>query len=1703
MRRTVAWMLAAALVFGNAAPITAQAQELPAVVESESLDSSQESESAVESDSVEGEAPAAAEGTIETDQNEEEPADQVSQEEDIPEDTKDLPDEVENGTDRDLQEDVQDGKAGTTNTEDSEPVDEVREEELSEDAVTVPTSEFLNYMYMDYPEVTGESYQNIVLSVGSEGTIIEDAVLTLEIAGQETEVEADAIAENAILFSGSYGEDLSADQLKSLAYTVDGVKYQMNLTDCEMENIESTVGEEAQDTETVSPEIQTEVVTFDAEGNAVSQNSISDALENAGEGIVSEIDKYEINTCEVDEYATSSYDNSEVKVVLDPGHDNSHAGARANGLNEESLTLKIAQYCKAELEKYQGVKVYMTRSGGSCPYPGTSSTDCNTNRVEYAKNVGADVFVSIHLNSGVASAQGAEVYYPNSHYTSWIGIQGKELASKVEKQLAALGLENRGVKIRNSADGTTYPDGSLADYYGVIRRSKLAGFPGIIIEHAFLTNAGDVSKFLNSDAGLKKLGEADAVGIAEYFGLSKDVTKFSYSGFKVTNVNTTAGTFTVNLTGVTPSEKVQKVRFAVWCTTNGQNDLKWYEAKKTGTGSYTYTFRMSDHKFEEGTYQIHAYTTDLAGNEKILTSTTTTMSLVKPTMGSLKVTVADAAKGLMQVIVGGGTYPEAVSKMEIAVWSQSNRSDFKWYTLTKQSGGSYTGIIDIANHNYNYGTYNVHVYITSANGQRYFGGGTTVTITPGAMKLSTALNSSETSCRLTGQRVTYAGGIKSVKFAVWSEAGGQDDLKWYTAAKDASGNWIADVNISNHKTAGRYQAHMYAVLPNGSEKFLTGTSFNVSNPSVAKLAGESIDSVKGTFVVRASGISAASGIASMRVAVWSQSNQKDLKWYTMLADGQNSYSVPVSISNHNWNYGTYNVHVYATTNTGIEKCANATTVTIAVPKSKLSVSGNADESNYRITASNVAYAGGIKGVRFAVWSEAGGQDDLKWYSAVKDSAGNWLVNVKIGDHKTAGKYQAHMYLDLPNGTTKFANGITFNVSNPHVASLTGETLDSTKGTFVIKASGVTSVSGISDVRAAVWSQSDQKDLKWYTLNSSGAGTYTAGVNIADHNWNYGKYNVHVYVTTKTGIVKCANSTVVDIRMPASKMAAVGNGTETNYRITASNVAYAGGLKGVKFAVWSEAGGQDDLKWYSAVKDSAGNWGADVKISNHKTAGRYQAHLYVELPSGVEKCLNATTFTVSNPDVATLLGESIDSAKGIFVIRASGVTSVSGVDNVKVAVWSQSNQKDLKWYDLTADGKGNYVAQISIANHNWNYGTYTAHVYVTGKNGVQRCANRTTVKMSMPASALHVIGNSNESSFHITASGVNYAGGLKGVKFAVWSEAGGQDDLKWYPATRDSSGNWVADVKISEHKTAGKYQAHMYAVLADGSSKFLNGTSFDVKGATVSICKVVYANDSIGKFSVWAAGVSAPAGIARVEMAVWSKKDVSDVKWYNASKQNDGTYIAEIDTKNHGYNLGTYTAHVYVTDNNGVRKCANGTTHTIDGYKIMGTSGVSLQQMVKYYNANASYPSFYQNTEASSIEDFCRIYLEECAYEGVKAEVAFCQAMKETNWLRYTGDVNIKQYNFAGLGATGNGASGNYFESPRIGIRAQIQHLKAYATTDGLNLACADPRYEYVIKGSAPYVEWLGKYENPYRIGWATAVGYGTNIVTRIKNLKTY
>ena len=205
---------------------------------------------------------------------------------------------------------------------------------------------------------------------------------------------------------------------------------------------------------------------------------------------------------------------------LQSAHGGSDSGANAFGQKESALTLKIANYCKEELAKYD-VNVVMTRTTDTRPSENTAQDLID--RVMTAKKAGASYIISIHLNSAAStSAHGAEVYFPNTSGNASLSSNGQAMAKAIQSQLVALGLYDRGIKIRNYMDGSTSsnPNSSDRDYYGIIRYAKEQNISGLIIEHCFLNNPDEYNKYLSSEEKLQKLGVADAKGIVSALGLS-------------------------------------------------------------------------------------------------------------------------------------------------------------------------------------------------------------------------------------------------------------------------------------------------------------------------------------------------------------------------------------------------------------------------------------------------------------------------------------------------------------------------------------------------------------------------------------------------------------------------------------------------------------------------------------------------------------------------------------------------------------------------------------------------------------------------------------------------------------------------------------------------------------------------------------------------------------------------------------------------------------------------------------------------------------------------------------------------------------------------------------------------------------------------------------------------------------------------------
>ena len=1236
----------------------------------------------------------------------------------------------------------------------------------------------LNYLYIDKSEQESGEVQSFLVSWDDEEVSELYLVLEDEKGGQTTLSQVQK-KDNVYLFENTFvkgiyhvAEIISVSKNEKKVYTAEELETnaffgvgescteEEKSNHIEMQSIDSDVQENLGD----ETEISTSVVSIDENGNTTAQENLSEALDEAGATKKSTNSK-----------RTRSRAKSNVVVVLDPGHDASHTGAYGNGVNEEVATLKIAKACKEELEQYADVTVYLTREGAACPYPevgtgkGSNVTDIKK-RVEWAKIKGANVFVSIHLNAvdNIPDANGAEVYYPSS------STEGKEIAQDILNKLVELGLHNRGVK-------NNYDD------YAVIKNSTANGFPGLIVEHAFVSNTSDVSKYLNSDEKLKRLGVADAEGIAKYFGLVKG------RSFSVRDKNDFEGKASIQVSGMGNGATLK--------ITNENGTSKEYNLK---AGTNIIDFTIADYNNARGTYSI--VVTSSTGQ----TLYSDTFYISKDTSATIEATSSDKKEIKYSVKTKFADMPQEVSGLSVAVWSDKD---------------------------------------------------------------------------------------------------GQDDLIWYPVTQSAFGEWTTEVDITKHRTAGKYEVNVYANLSDGSVRGIGSTDFEVTQPSM-KAKIENYQEAEGTFDVVVDNINCPSGVNKINIPVWSKSDQSDICWYTAEKQQNGSYKVTVNIANHGYSTGTYIAHAYM-------------------------------YSENSITVAKVA------------------------------------------------------------GTQK--------VTLPQIA---------------ISAEDI-------------------------------------------------------------------------------------NHTEMQYLMKVQNAGLLGGVKNVMFATWSEKDGQDDLIWYSGSRNSAGEWTAVADITKHRTAGKYKVDVYAIMSDGNMRGIGSISFEVTQPSMKAEI-ENYQENQGTFDVVVKDIICPSGIKEINIPVWSKANQSDIHWYAAKQQSDGTYKVTVSIANHGYSVGTYTAHAYMYSKNGMVVGKVAGTQQVIMPKMTISAEDiNHTEMQYLMKVQNAGLLGGVKNVMFATWSEKDGQDDLIWYSGSRNSAGEWTAVADITKHRTAGKYKVDVYAIMSDGSMKGLGETSFEVTNPQIGEIEVTTPDETTGQFTVTIKNVQSPSGISNMSLPVWCKSDQSDIRWYTAEKQKDGSYKVVVDPINHGYNSGLYKIHVYVTTNNGIFTNVGSSSVnvlTTNLYPIMGDSTVTVQQMVKWYKSKGNkYPSsIYSVRGAEDIEQFCEIYYEEAAAEGVRAEVAFAQAMKETGWLQFGGIVDANQCNFAGIGALDGNDKGKCasFNNVREGVRAQIQHLKAYASTETLDNSQVDPRFHLVTRGSAPYVEWLGIQENPNHVGWATGRNYGYNIVTMIKELKS-
>ena len=698
-------------------------------------------------------------------------------------------------------------------------------------------------------------------------------------------------------------------------------------------------------------------------------------------------------------------------------------------------------------------------------------------------------------------------------------------------------------------------------------------------------------------------------------------------------------------------------------------------------------------------------------------------------------------------------------------------------------------------------------------------------------------------------------GVREVKVPTWSNVNGQDDIIWYTAAKQADGTYKVTVRAVDHKfSTGLYHIHLYYIQNNGKLVGVGGTTTELSfgrPQGKVTIANNNPDT--GTFDVLISNVSSPYGVREVKVPTWSSiGGQDDIIWYTAKKQANGIYKVTVKAIDHKKSTGEYNIHVYyiQENNQLVGVTGTTTTVSIAHPKGTLTIANNnPDTGTFDVLISNVSSPYGVREVKVPTWSSIGGQDDIIWYTAKKQANGTYKVTVKATDHKkSTGEYNIHVYYIQENNQLVGVTGTTTTVSIAHPkGTLTITNNNPDAGTFDVIVSGVSSPDGVREVKLPTWSNVDgQDDIIWYTAKKQADGTYKTTVKVSDHKYSTGLYNVHLYYIQDNGKIVGVAGTQVIVSLARAKgniTIANNNPNTGTFDVIVSGVSSPYGVREVKLPTWSNVNGQDDIIWYTATRQANGTYKTTVKASDHKrSTGLYHIHLYYIQGNGKIVGIGGTTTEVSiaRPK-GTLTIQNKDANKGTFEVIVSNVSNPDGVREVKLPTWSNVNgQDDIIWYTATRQTNGTYKAFIKASDHKNSTGLYYIHLYYVQNNGTLIGVGGTSTNVTISAENLKPTGkitiqnnNPKTGTFDVVVSNVSSPYGVREVKLPTWSSVNGQDDIIWYTAAKRADGTYKITVKASDHKNStGEYNIHLYYIQN-------NGKLVGVAGTTVQVSKTSY------------------------------------------------------------------------------------------------------------------------------------------------------------------------------------------------------------------------------------------------------------------------
>ena len=484
----------------------------------------------------------------------------------------------------------------------------------------------------------------------------------------------------------------------------------------------------------------------------------------------------------------------------------------------------------------------------------------------------------------------------------------------------------------------------------------------------------------------------------------------------------------------------------------------------------------------------------------------------------------------------------------------------------------------------------------------------------------------------------------------------------------------------------------------------------------------------GTFTITAKNLQGLDGYEEVKIPFWSHANgMKDIIWYTPNRQADGSYTVTAKASDHENADGKYEAQVFYVDAKGQNKFVKKAFIDYTAPKpsADLTITKSDSDGTFTITAKNLQGFDSYKEVKIPFWSHANGMKDIIWYTPTRQADGSYTVTAKASDHENAdGQYEAQVFYVDANGQNKFVKKAFIDYTAPKPSADLTITKSEKDGTFTITAKNLQGFDGYKEVKIPFWSHANgMKDIIWYTPTRQADGSYTVTAKAIDHENADGQYEAQVFYVDAKGQNKFVKKAFIDFknqsRPTASLLIQNNNKDAGTFDVIIKDVYSPKGVRTVQVPTWSDKDGQDDIRWYEATRQSNGDYKVSVKASDHKNStGKYHIHLYYIQNDGSRVGVGSTTTEVEfrNAQTKTQTGiKNVNSGAGTYTVTVDQAPQGRRIKNIRVAAWSQAHQENLFWYSTAPSGMHTEV-QVSAANHQYQSGNYTTHVYVDYVDG---------------------------------------------------------------------------------------------------------------------------------------------------------------------------------------------------------------------------------------------------------------------------------------------------------------------------------------------------------------------------------------------------